>query len=111
MRWEEQRNKDVVRFDEGTDWWLVREVHIRYGMENKGVMGHDPTKLVVYLLSACKKEKSGRRKKGLRLVGWLLRSVRSRNLMNSVVWFEYFSLCVGNAACIKHSYVLYPSAV
>jgi len=69
----------------GTDW-LVREVHIRYGMENKGVMGHDPTRFVVYLLSACKKEKSGRRKKGLRLVGWLLlRSVRSRNLMNSGV--------------------------
>lgn len=84
MRWEEQRNKDVVRFDEGTDW-LVREVHIRYGMENKGVMGHDPTRLVVYLLSTCKKEKSGRRKKGLGLVGWLLRSVRSRNLMNSGV--------------------------
>ena len=70
MRWEEQRNKDVVRFDEGKDW-LVREVHIRYGMENKGVMGHDPTRLVVYLLSACKKEKSGRRKKRVK-IGWLV---------------------------------------
>jgi len=28
-----------------------------------------------------------------------------------VVWFEYFSLCVGNAACIKHFYVLYLGAV
>jgi len=85
VRWEEQQNKDVVRFDEGTDW-LVREVHIRYGMEHKGVMGHDPTRLVVYLLSACKKEKIRRRRKNLR-IGWLLRSVRSRNLMNGgVVW-------------------------
>ena len=84
MRWDEQQNKDVVRFDEGTDW-LVREVHIRYGMEHKGVMGHDPTRLVVCSLPACKKEKTGRRKEKRLRIGWLLRSVRSRDLMGGSV--------------------------
>ena len=48
----QKKGQAVWNWLAGLDWPAqvlegFREVHIRYGLENKGVMGHDPTRLVV----------------------------------------------------------------